>query len=106
MLHVFPGNYGLFEDMIVTFKRVTTTKIAAIKTAVAARNFQELSHLAHSLKPMSDYLGIPLMRTLVKHLEDVIPTKDISKIKKQICLLERLVEGINSEIDAYLTDNR
>lgn len=103
LLATFPNNHNLFEEMIKTFKRVTVIKLAESRTAIATRNYTEMGRLAHSMKPMGDYLGVPLMRSLVERFEAAVITRNFGRIKKQFCLLERLVTIINQEIDTYLS---
>ncbi|MBF0381931.1 MAG: response regulator [Magnetococcales bacterium] len=98
------GNKRLFQDLVISFKKINFGIVENVKTALDNNNRDQALKLVHSIKGTSGSLGALNLSTTAKELEQTIKDGDASLINSALERFEEFLLPVFESAD-MLEDN-
>jgi hypothetical protein len=95
------GEIGFFYESMKGFKTESSVFVKRMRKDFLMNDYKNLSKTAHSMKPISRYMGINPLSDLMETLEKVAATESREQINLLLRQIEKMVKGVIGEIDEY-----
>jgi HPt (histidine-containing phosphotransfer) domain-containing protein len=95
------GEIGFFSESMKGFKTESSVFVKRMRKDFLMNDYKNLSRTAHSMKPISRYIGINHLSDLIETLEEVAATESREQINLLLSEIEKVVSGAIGEIDEY-----
>jgi HPt (histidine-containing phosphotransfer) domain-containing protein len=95
------GETGFFSESMTGFKTESSVFVKRMRKDFLMNDYKNLSRTAHSMKPISHYMGINRLSDLIETLEEVAATESREQIRLLLRQIEKMVSGVIGEIDEY-----
>jgi CheY-like chemotaxis protein/HPt (histidine-containing phosphotransfer) domain-containing protein/two-component sensor histidine kinase len=92
------GDKELFKELVTLFTEDTPKHFASMKSAFKNRDFEEIQHIAHSVKGSAGNFGASNMQKVAFSLEQAAKTGDLTKTGHLIDAVEMEFEILKKEI--------
>jgi PAS domain S-box-containing protein len=99
------GNEALLKTLAGIFVRDGLKQLTELKAAVIAENYQEATHVAHSVKGVAANLGGLKLQSVSAALEQAAKNKDAAAIKAQLQGFEDQTTALTNIFVKYLGDD-
>ncbi|MBI5538785.1 MAG: response regulator [Bacteroidia bacterium] len=89
------GSKQTIEKMLTVFIEKTLEEMGQIKTATENQNWQQITTIAHKMKPALSYLGMKLLENKINEIQRLAKEmKEVEKIPPIVQLSEQLLNKI------------
>ncbi len=93
------GDHDFVLSVVSVFLEEVPEDLAALESAVAQRNYEQVYKLAHKIKPNVDLLGMEQTRATALEIETLGKSEgNMAEIEAKFPLLKKDVEQVVSEL--------
>jgi CheY-like chemotaxis protein len=94
LVSTLPMNDPEFREIVVRFISRLETQLTAMRTALSAKDSQEMAHLAHWLKGAGGTVGFAILSELGRDMETNVKARHWPKVSEQLDALESHIARI------------
>ena len=98
------GDKGFIKEFFEMFLDLNPKSLESIREAINNKDFKELKHHAHQMKPSYDFIGLVESKNMCAEIELRCESQDIESIAKAFEVLERDSKIAYGELKKYLAE--
>jgi HPt (histidine-containing phosphotransfer) domain-containing protein len=99
---ICPENENFTFTMLDIFRKGSVKHIEKIRSCFSSGDFEELSDIAHMIKPTGSYIGSTSYTAIVHKLEQAADERNHTKAARLIESMQDVTNAIIQEINTYL----